>query len=302
MPMNRRHFLSHALTTTAACGLGTRVRAADVPGASSHDHLGVLIDTHVYLGHWPHARLAGENPRELVEMLRQNNVMQAWAGSFDGLFHRDVAAVNARLAEACTKHGNGMLLPFGTVNPTLPDWEEDVRRCHESHHMPGIRLHPTYHGYTLADPRFAQLLALAAKANLVVQLVAWLDVTRHRWLIPLVDALELNLSTVESRREIGPNLNKPLRLVISGAKTESIQACHLALRQVAAYFDVGHITSANQLTELASLVPCEHIFWSSCAPLRSVEASRSILTGASLNADQLRNIAGDAAKRAIFGQ
>ena len=129
-----------------------------------------LIDVNVYVSQWPFRRVPGDEPAELVARLRSHNVSQAWAGSFDGLFHRDVAAVNERLTKRCREQGEGLLVPFGSLNPTLPNWEDDLRRCHDEHQMPGIRLHPNYHGYKLDDPAFAKLLAAATERNLIVQL------------------------------------------------------------------------------------------------------------------------------------
>lgn len=129
-----------------------------------------MIDTCVELFPWPFRRVAGDEPADLVARLRAKGVTQAWAGSNEALLMRDVAAVNLRLAAACREHGPNFLVPFGTVNPLQPDWQEDLRRCHEVHHMPGIRLYPSYHGYALDAPAAADLLRMAANRQLLVQI------------------------------------------------------------------------------------------------------------------------------------
>ncbi len=140
-----------------------------------------MIDVSVNLSRWPFRRLMGDDMGGLVALLRQRGVTEAWAGSFDGLLHRDISAVNARLAEDCNEH-RGFFVPFGSVNPQLPDWQEDLRRIQEAHKMPGIRLHPNYHGYKLSDPVTIDLLSAATRRGLAVQIVLAMedDRTQHR--------------------------------------------------------------------------------------------------------------------------
>src|SRR5688500_6805040 len=109
----------------------------------------VIIDSNVNLLEWPFRKMKYGNTRLLIEKLRRHRITQAWAGNYEAVFSKSINVTNARLVKECRDNGKGMLVPFGAVNPAWPDWEEDVRRCHEEHKMAGIRLYPAYQAYDL---------------------------------------------------------------------------------------------------------------------------------------------------------
>jgi len=184
----------------------------------------VIIDVNANLSRWPFRRTPCDELPRLVDKLQTHGVQQAWVGSLDGLFHRDLGGVNQRLADACRGERRVQLVPFGSVNPRLPDWQEDVRRCAEDYRMPGLRLHPNYHGYRLDDPACAQLLDLADQRQLIVQIVVRMDDVRVQH--PLMQVADVDVKPLAELLAARPNLR--LLLLNSQATLRAAELQRLA--------------------------------------------------------------------------
>jgi predicted TIM-barrel fold metal-dependent hydrolase len=180
--MKRRELLHTAFLAGAAAALAGEVAADD-------DSFAGIIDSNVNLFHWPFRRLPLDEPGQLVAKLRSLGVTTAFAGTFEGLLHRDLSGANARLAEGCSAFPE--LVAIGSINPALPGWEDDLHRCATVHGMPGIRLHPNYHGYTLDEACFPRLIDEAAKAGLFVQLAVAMEDTRTQSTLAAVPDVDL---------------------------------------------------------------------------------------------------------------
>jgi predicted TIM-barrel fold metal-dependent hydrolase len=191
-------------------------------------------------------------------MLRAQGVTRACASSFEGLLHRDLGGVNARLAADCARHGSGLFLPFGTVNPKLPDWQEDLRRCHEVHHMRGIRLHPNYHGYGLDDPACGELLSAAARRGLIVQIALVMEDERTQH--PLMRVPPVNPAPLAGIVKALPKL----RLMLLNAN-RTPGAGQLSAAGTL-YFDVAMVEGVGGIARLVSEVPAARVLFGSHAP------------------------------------
>lgn len=228
----------------------------------------MIVDVNVNLSRWPFRRLPGDEVPLLLKKLQAMNVGQAWCGSFDGLLHKDLGGVNARLADECGKHPPGRLVPFGSVNPTLPDWREDLRRCHEDFRMPGIRLHPNYHGYRLDDPLFDELLGLAVRRKLIVQLVVRMEDVRMQH--PLMRVPDVDTQPLPDLVAARPNL----RLVMLNAQ-RTLRGD--TLRSLAGagnvYFEIAMLEGVAGISRLLRDVPIERLLFGSHFPFFHLEAA-----------------------------
>jgi uncharacterized protein len=227
----------------------------------------VIIDVNTNLSRWPFRRLPGDEAPELVARLRKRGVVQAWAGSFDGILHKDIGGVNARLAADCRTHGQGFLIPFGSVNPKLPDWREEVRRCHEDYKMAGIRVNPNYHGYELTDPAFAELLHLAAERRLIVQLVPSMEDVRTQH--PLVRVAPTDLSALP--RLLGEEPTLRLMLLNWAPAVDGPLQSLADAGQV--YFDISTVEGIQGVARLLERVSPDRVVFGSHYPFFTFDAA-----------------------------
>lgn len=198
-----------ATTETAAAAHGQSApQSTNQPASLS------IVDTNVSLFQWPFRRLPTDTTDKLLTKLRSLGVTRALAGSFEGLFHRNLTDANQRLATECARHPE--LIPIGTVNPSQPGWRNDFEICLNELAMPGIRLHPGCHNYQLTNPAVRQLLELATNAGVFVQLTAAVEDRRTQPqlyrttdvdLLPLCEVCRdlpgLRLQLLNSRPAIG---------------------------------------------------------------------------------------------------
>jgi predicted TIM-barrel fold metal-dependent hydrolase len=228
----------------------------------------VIVDVNVNLSRWPFRRLAGDEPRDLVARLSKASIIEAWAGSFDGVFHKDVAGANARLAADCRTHGRGMLRPFGSINPKLSDWREDLRRCQEEHKMPGIRLHPNYHGYKLDDPAFRELLTAAAERKLVVQLALCMEDERTQH--PLMRVSPVDLRPLPEAMRVQP---RPRLVILNCYPQLRPDALRPLLGIEGIAFELSMIERISAVRRLADEVSFSRVLFGSHAPLFYLESA-----------------------------
>lgn len=287
--MHRRDVLSISVSAAAASVFCT----SSVGGADAQEQF-QITDSNVSLFHWPFRRLPLDDVNLLLTKLRSLDITQAWAGSFEGVLHRDIAAVNRRLASVCRKHSD--LVPIGSINPMLPGWENDLRACHEEYDMPGVRLHPNYHGYTLDDPRFGSLLQQATSAGCFVQIAVAMEDTRTQHEKLRVADVDLTTLPEVVARVDGARvqmLNHRLRgtLLAELAATPGI------------YFDTARVDSTDGVPTLMKNVPPGRVLFGTHAPFLIPEAALiRVHESDQLDATDLRDVLAKNAKRLVGGR
>lgn len=286
-PIDRRDFLKASLLAGAAVSLSTPAATAAAAAGGSPG----IVDTNVNLFQWPFRRLKYSDTAALAAKLKKHRIVEAWAGSFEALLQKDMNGVNERLARECREHGAGLFKPFGSVNLAWPDWEDDVRRCHEVFRMPGIRIYPGYQPFDLAHPGFKRLLAVARERGLLLQITFGMEDSRvhHPTLQlvpvtvgPLFDALKAEpKAKVQLLHFVGRPLGADLRQLTTQTSAT------IDFSRWEGNGAVGKLTGAAPDSKGPPPVPIDRVLFGSHAPFFPVETAILKLIESPFNQAQL---------------
>src|ERR1041385_670818 len=300
-PMDRRSFLKGSLLSAAAVSLSgqnslaaqTSQMATRVPG---------IIDTNVNLLDWHFRALKYRQTKALVAKLKQHRIVEAWAGSFEALLSKDMSGVNSRLADECRTQAPDFLIPFGSVNLAWPDWEEDVRRCHEVHKMPGLRIYPGYQPFDLDHPGMERLVRMTSERGLILQVVFGMEDARVYH--PIIN--------------VGPVTFAPLLKAVQSTPNAKVQLLHFSgstqgdafsqfVTEINTFLEISRLEGngaigrmVGSITGLSSArVPVERIVFGSHAPYFPVETALLKLIESPLDGRQIQAILHGNARRLL---
>lgn len=222
------------------------------------------IDTNVSLFKWPFRTLPLDQTDKLENKLRAIGIARAWAGSFEGVFQRDIEGVNQRLVDECANHP--FFIPVGSINLSQPSWKQDLQRCIVHHQMHAIRLHPTYHQYSFDSWSFRELLKIAKENKLLIQIATTLEDTRTQ--NQLTARADANLEQLSERLTSNPHSFIQLLNYRPAEKMTKILAEHEGL-----YFDTARVDGTDGLKQISHHVPEDRLLFGTHAPFLIPEAS-----------------------------
>lgn len=238
-----------------------------------------ILDTNVSLFRWPFRRLPLDETEKLVAKLGALGITTALAGSFEGVFHRDLTSANARLAEECARFPG--LVPVASIDPAKPGWGRDLAAAKTA-----VRLHPGYHGYRLDHPGLAGLLAAASERGLLVQLAVALEDPRTQpelMRVPEVDLAPLPAALAKAPAAKVQLLNWKAR----GPLTNTLRDLPNLV------VDTALADGTDAVAALVNTFGPERVLFGSHAPFLIPEAALLRLHESGLEDPVLRKVAGE---------
>lgn len=257
-----------------------------------------MWDVSAFVGAWPFRHLPDATcPEALEKRLRQWGVTRAYVSPLEALLQADPMPSNQYWAGRLAQSDFFRLIPV--LNPSLPIAAEGALDTLRS--LPGkiaaVRLHPTYHGYTLDSEPVLHLTQAAGEQNLTV--VVQLQMQDVRGMSPLLRVADTDPNSVLDLALACPNTSVVAAGVRWGAANALAKNAAESVNH-RLYLEISHFEFVDPIRRFIDQHGIERLLAGSHAPLLTPAALRMKLDFARLTPSERKAIATENAQKAGF--
>jgi len=147
-------------------------------------------DVNCLLGHWPFRKIYKNTFEDLKRVHRNNGISYGYVSSINSIFYNDPFEGEEELHEVIKGSDYKHIL---TVNPTLPNYTDDIKNAINLFDIKGVRIYPGIHGYKLDSRYVTNLCGFLRNLGLPLFLTMRLEDERLNYIMhpqaPSVDEL-----------------------------------------------------------------------------------------------------------------
>src|SRR5690606_20911257 len=134
--------------------------------------------------------------------------------------------------------------------------------------MPGVRLHPNYHGYKLTDPAFGRLLELVTARKMFVQIAVIME--EERTLHPLVNVPPTDTAPLSTALKKLPTARVQLLNAFRTLKPADAES----LASLGVRFEIAMLEGVSGVEQLLRRLPLSALCFGSYAPVFYFDSAR----------------------------
>lgn len=138
------------------------------------------MDLNCFSGNWPFHKVRYNTVEKIAAQHKRCGIEGGLISSCEAIFYQDPYEAELSLSKELA--GTGYYHAM-TLNPVLPAWKEDLRRCAEQLGVKAARLVPGYHGYALTDDVIGEVTDALQEYRLPLLLTLRTEDDRTTWML-----------------------------------------------------------------------------------------------------------------------
>ena len=239
------------------------------------------FDCNCFTGNWPFFKVRYNTVEKIRSLHQRIGITGGFISACEAIFYQDPFEAELALAKELegTSYYQAMIL-----NPTLPGWKADLKRCVEQLHIKAVRLMPTYHKYALTDPMMDEVCQAVKSYDLPLLLTLRLRDERCMYMFQ---------ADFVNKDEVAAFLSKHkdvLTLLTDASAYELEQFKEVFADRNNLFADCSGLKDGLFAADRAYSTIGDKLVYGSAAPLLEMQASFYNITMAPLDEDVKTNI------------